>query len=466
VVETAHGNAIATGEIIAGKYRVERTLGSGGMGLVLEATHLQLGQKVAIKLLREGSPDTRETLERFAREARAAAQLRGPHVARVVDVGSLDSGSPYMVMEFLDGQDLGEVLHRRGALPVDEAVDYVVQACEAVAEAHAAGIVHRDLKPRNLFLTSAVDGRPFVKVLDFGISKMEREGDIALTQTAQIVGSPAYMSPEQLRASRDVDARTDVWSLGVVLFELLTARLPFEASAVTELCMKIAQDEAPPVQGLRAEVPAALSAAVARCLSKPRDARFASVADLVDAIEPFATARTSTASARVRGLSSQRDPMLSKATSADASSRIVVSGGTSVAWADTQAAPPAATRPRRARILLSAAAALVVVASIGIAARAWLGGKEVPAPPSGSSGTAAPPPAAASQTPLASASWSVASTPSATSPSGQPSASSVATTPTAPSTAPAASIAPGVKPGPKKVGTPGPAPDELPSARK
>jgi serine/threonine-protein kinase len=192
---------VAQGDVLAGKYRVDHVLGVGGMGVVVSATHLQLDQRVALKFMLPVGLAHPALVERFAREARAAARLKSDHVARVLDVGTLDSGSPYMVMEYLEGSDLGSVVAERGPMPVHMAVDCVLQACDAVAEAHAIGIIHRDLKPRNLFLTGRNDGRALVKVLDFGISKHKTgASDLSLTRTTEIIGSPNYMSPEQLRS--------------------------------------------------------------------------------------------------------------------------------------------------------------------------------------------------------------------------------------------------------------------------
>ncbi|MFS8068038.1 MAG: serine/threonine-protein kinase, partial [Byssovorax sp.] len=211
----------ASGELIAGKYRVDRVLGAGGMGTVFAATHVVLGQRVAIKRMHPERIGRHNAGPRFLREARAAARLRSQHVARVIDVGVLEDGAPFIVMEHLDGEDLAALVDRRGALPVAEAVEYVLQAAEAIAEAHAAGIVHRDLKPENLFLSFDLAGAPCIKVLDFGISKLLGD-ELALTRAAVAVGTPLYMSPEQMVSSRDVDSRTDLWSLGVVLYELVT----------------------------------------------------------------------------------------------------------------------------------------------------------------------------------------------------------------------------------------------------
>ena len=280
--------SVTSGMLLAGKYRVERLLGEGGMGVVLAATNEALRQKVAIKLLRSGALANAKALGRFEREARAAASLRSEHVARVLDVGKLEDGRPYMVMEYLEGRDLGDVIDQGPHLAPGEAVDYVLQACEAIAEAHAAGIIHRDLKPRNLFLATTVDGRPLVKVLDFGISKTEDSAeDMSLTRTTEIIGSPSYMSPEQLRASKEVDVRTDIWALGVILYELLSKKVPFQAITVTELVAVVLMEPTPEIRAVRPDVPEGLAYAINRCLAKRREDRFASINELVGAIAPF-----------------------------------------------------------------------------------------------------------------------------------------------------------------------------------
>jgi eukaryotic-like serine/threonine-protein kinase len=264
----------APGQLLAGKYRVEHVLGEGGMGIVLLAMNEALGQRVAIKLLRTGTFGQGEALARFEREARAAARLRTEHVARVLDVGKLEDGSPYMVLEYLQGNDLSHYIDGAPPLAVADAVDWLLQASEAVAEAHSLGIVHRDLKPKNLFLTTTVDGRNKVKVLDFGISKTV-EGphqDFALTRTSEIIGSPSYMSPEQLKSARDVDHRTDIWALGVILYELLTKQVPFGGNTITELVVSVLQDPTPDVRAIRPDVPEGIAVAIARCLAKDVDA--------------------------------------------------------------------------------------------------------------------------------------------------------------------------------------------------
>jgi len=213
----------ATGDVVAGKYRVDRPLGAGGMGVVVAATHVELDRPVAIKVLLSGAAKDPDVVARFSREARAAAKIRSEHVARVLDVGLLPSGLPFMVMEYLEGEDLAWRLTQQACLPLPEIAQYVLEACEALAEAHAAGIIHRDLKPANLFLATRPDRSRIVKLLDFGISKSPVGAAGAVTSTQAVMGSPVYMSPEQLVSAKNVDARSDVWSLGVVLYEAVFA---------------------------------------------------------------------------------------------------------------------------------------------------------------------------------------------------------------------------------------------------
>jgi tRNA A-37 threonylcarbamoyl transferase component Bud32 len=277
---------VQAGMILAGKYQVERVLGQGGMGCVVSATHLQLGQRVAIKFLLPEALRIPEAVERFLREARAAVRLKSEHVGRVIDVGQFDDGAPYMVMEYLEGTDLSGYLQRSGPLPVHQVVDFVLQACEAIAEAHSIGIVHRDLKPANLFLTRAPDGGALVKVLDFGISKAQQgDGNFNLTRTTSVMGSPGYMSPEQLRSAKDCDARTDIWALGVILFELTTGRTPFGGDSITELALKVAMDPTPPLN--LPGMPPGFDAVVGTCLGKDPAQRYPNVAELAAALVPF-----------------------------------------------------------------------------------------------------------------------------------------------------------------------------------
>lgn len=282
----------AVGDVVAGKYRIERVLGSGGTAVVVAARHLQLGDTVALKLMLSAQAPSPEVAARFLREAKAAVRLKSDHVARILDVGQLDDGTPFIVMEYLEGQDLAQYLREHGVLPPEEVVDYVLQACAALAEAHALGIVHRDVKPHNLFLT-ARKGVPHLKVLDFGSVKTSFAVTGCLqTQSTAILGSPAYMSPEQMRSCRDVDPRADVWSLGVVMYQLLAGRLPFEASTLPDLCLKVTKERPPPLRGIRPVVPARLAAVVEQCLEKDRAARIPCVANLARALGPFAPPRS------------------------------------------------------------------------------------------------------------------------------------------------------------------------------
>ncbi len=280
---------VRPGELLAGKYLVERVIGQGGMGVVVLAHHIQLDEKVALKLLLPKAVDNPDALGRFMREARAAAKVKGEHVARVSDVGQLENGAPYIVMEYLEGGDLAQWLSARGALPMQQAVDFVLQVCDALANAHSVGIVHRDLKPANLFCVTKSDGELCIKVLDFGISKITTPGAPGhdMTRTTTLMGSPRYMSPEQMHMTKNVDPRTDIWSLGVILFELLTGRPPFDAEAVTQLAIRIVNEPAPPLRSLRADAPVGLEQIIATCLEKDRGRRFQTVGDLAVALLEF-----------------------------------------------------------------------------------------------------------------------------------------------------------------------------------
>jgi serine/threonine-protein kinase len=301
---------VSEGDLLAGKYRVDRVLGAGGMGVVVAAHHVELDTPVAVKFVLPSLLGQRDVLVRFAREARASAKITNEHVARVFDVGTLENGAPYMVMEFLEGEDLGQWIQRRGPLAVERAVEFVLQACVAVAEAHGLGIVHRDLKPSNLFCVRRSDGQLAIKVLDFGISKVAAGDtgvhDAALTSTSALIGSPAYMSPEQIQNTRDVDGRTDLWSLGVVLFELLSAQQPFPGSTLAEMAVKIAMAEPVPLRSLRSQVPVALEAVVRRCLEKDPARRYDSVASLARALHPFASPRSTALVDRILGIGAGR----------------------------------------------------------------------------------------------------------------------------------------------------------------
>ena len=331
-------NEVHEGQILAGKFRIERVLGQGGMGVVVAATHLQLDERVALKFLLPDALANPEAVERFAREARAAVKIKSEHVARVSDVGTLESGSPYMVMEYLHGEDLAVWVRRNGAMAVPEAIEFLLQAGEAIAEAHALGIVHRDLKPANLFVTRRVDGSPCIKVLDFGISKLTLPGsaaapELGMTKTSTVMGSPLYMSPEQMSSSRNVDMRTDIWALGVILYETLTGRVPFEAETMPQLCGMILQDPPRPIHELRPDLPPVLQEVVLRCLEKNRDRRYANVADLAFALAPFglpAAQRSAERIARVLGAAGYASaPPIVSAVSARAGSGTTTNFGAS-----------------------------------------------------------------------------------------------------------------------------------------
>lgn len=280
---------VSEGDVVLDKYRVERVLGQGGMGVVVAATHVDLDQKVALKFLLPEALAHPELVERFAREAKAAARIQSQHVVRVIDTGRMPSGAPFMVMEYLEGQDLGELLDREARLPRALAVDYVLQALEAIGEAHAAGIVHRDLKPSNLFLAKQRDRRQIVKVLDFGISKLEDRSAAPITRTATMMGSPHYMSPEQLVSSRDVDPRSDIWSLGVILYELVAGRRPFSGESMPEVVGQILRNAPERLGALVPDVGLDFELVVARCLASEPENRFASVAQLAEALRGFAS---------------------------------------------------------------------------------------------------------------------------------------------------------------------------------
>jgi serine/threonine protein kinase len=296
---------VGIGDVVAGKYVIEDTIGEGGMGVVFAARHNELERRVAIKFLLPEFAEQGMAAERFRREARAAARMRGEHVCRVLDVGTLETGVPFMVMELLEGRDLASELARRHRLPLEEAVAYVLEACEALAEAHVAGIIHRDLKPANLFLETRSDGSRRIKVLDFGVSKSLlalKDGNGELTKTSSLVGSPLYMSPEQLDSARDVDARADVWALGVVLFELLTGATPFQGDTIPQLVAAVLQETPVRMTDLPVPLPQAIIDILQRALAKQRERRYASVAELAQALAPFAMPNARLSAERVRRL--------------------------------------------------------------------------------------------------------------------------------------------------------------------
>ncbi|TMQ08065.1 MAG: serine/threonine protein kinase [Deltaproteobacteria bacterium] len=318
------GAPVRIGDVLADKYKVTGILGSGGMGVVVAARHCELEKLVALKFIHEEVSSNEHITERFLREARAAARLRNEHVVDVLDVGRLPNGVPYIVMEYLEGQDLGQLVERRGPLEVADAVEYVLQVCEAMAEAHAQGIIHRDLKPQNLFLTTQQDGRPLVKVLDFGISKAPFSQNP--TSTSQAMGSPSYMAPEQIRSSRSVDARADIWSLGVILYQLLSNTLPFVGDTGPEVMFKVLSESPPPLASVRGGLPPALVIAIDRCLEKDRERRFANVAELAHELVPFTPERARAAISLIERVMMAGAPQ-PRASMPDAELAAVVPGG-------------------------------------------------------------------------------------------------------------------------------------------
>ena len=271
----------APGFLIGHKYEVVRTLGSGGMATVVAARDTMLDQVVAVKVMHESMASDADHVERFLREGRAAALLKSEHTTRVYDVGRMPSGAPFLVMEYLDGEDL-ELVSARRPLTVDDVVDYLLQACSAISEAHKTGLVHRDLKPQNLFLAKGADGRTRIKVLDFGLAKdLERvNSQEQLTTENMILGSPHFMSPEQIRAPNQVDKRTDIWALGATTYHLLAGEPPWSSPTVFGLIARIMAEPPPSIRTKRPDVPHALEALIVRCLERDPSKRFDTVDDL------------------------------------------------------------------------------------------------------------------------------------------------------------------------------------------
>ena len=287
-----HQTLLKPGDVVDGRYRIEAYLGGGGMASVYRATHVVLEQSVAIKIVSAVVREVPGIAQRFIREARAATQLKGAHVARVHDVGTMPDGAPYMVMEYLEGKDLGEVLEQGKKCSVDEAVDFVLQACEALAEVHGLGIVHRDLKPANLFLTVGADGLPCVKLIDFGISRVDSplspKDGFVLTHPEAVMGSPRYMSPEQMESATKADVRSDIWGLGAVLYELLVGDAPYDGETVLDIYAATMKGPPPAPSTVRKDVPRGLDEVILKCLTADPAQRHADVAELALALAPFA----------------------------------------------------------------------------------------------------------------------------------------------------------------------------------
>src|SRR5215471_3949791 len=280
-------SALEPGTVLAGRFRVVRCMGVGGMGSVYEIEHTLTKHRRALKLLHAVMAQNTAVVERFLREASAAGRVGNQHIVETFDAGTLESGEPYLVMELLRGSTLSDRI-AAGPMPISEVIDLVGQACDGVQAAHEAGIVHRDLKPDNLFVID-VEGRPFVKILDFGISKFDpgKTGGHALTQEGAALGTPYYMSPEQIRGEVKLDARTDVYALGVILYECAAGRRPFEAEALTQLAVLIHLGKPRPVAELRPDLPPGFSDVVARAMATDRERRIQTARDLRSELERF-----------------------------------------------------------------------------------------------------------------------------------------------------------------------------------
>jgi serine/threonine-protein kinase len=312
---------VRIGELVADKYLIERTLGVGGMGVVVAARDQLLDRQVAIKFLLPKLAGSDTAVQRFVREARAATRVSSEHVVRLLEIEKLPSGTPFFVMEYLEGSDLRALLRERGVLAPSLAVDYILQAVQAVAEGHVRGVVHRDIKPSNLFLAHRADGTPLIKVLDFGIAKTLESDAVestSLTSSDDVrLGSPAYMPPEQLQNPRDVDTRSDIWSLGATLYELICGRPPFEGATYLELASHILSSPPKPLadQAMPGAMPHGLEQVLSRCLEKDREARYANAAELALALAPYGSADARTSLSRVSGMfaSSSSFPALTRA---------------------------------------------------------------------------------------------------------------------------------------------------------
>ena len=370
------------GEVLGGKFRVERLVGRGGMGVVMEATNVQLDQKVAVKLLAKNSSDP-TVIERFMREAKAAARLKSEHVARVFDVGKDPAHGPFIVMEFLEGKTLADLVATSGRVPLHRAVEYIIDACEGLAEAHARGIVHQDVKPQNLFLVTGDDGRPNVKVLDFGIATMRTKEEAsrdAKSSAPRSQGTPAYLSPEQLRGASTIDHRTDIWALGCVLYEILSGARAFRATRFTELVTQILESP-PDTLPADLELSNQVALIIDRCLQKDPKARYNSTGELALALLPFARRRahSSVAKAVAHVKTGGLDPDLQMPSSMPPPPDIADSGPTDVASmpnlrppnvpsfsdapvAKTSNAPTSNSAPQRSRLVLGAAVLFGAVA--------------------------------------------------------------------------------------------------------
>jgi len=399
--------SFAPGETIAGKFKVVKVLGAGGMGVVLEAEHLLLEQRVALKFMGTELAADPEATRRFLREARAAARIPSEHVVKILDVATLDDGTPFIVMERLHGADLSTLLEREGRLDPARAVGYVLEAMEALAHAHTKGIVHRDLKPANLFLAEREDGTTTVKVLDFGIAKAQERADASgVTTSRTVLGSPRYMAPEQMQSAKDVDMRADVWALGTILFELVAGRPAFEGETLAALSVAICAGEKPSLAAALPGVSLELDAAVSGCLERSLAARTPDVAALAMALAPLGPASSYASVERIVSV-------------------LPSSGGLLLdAPARAGSVPPpsreSARRPSRKVASASVVAVAVVVGALGLFGGIFVGLGTLRAPPKVAAVVPPPPPAAPSSSPAPSADAPPPAAPSAPQPGASP----------------------------------------------
>jgi len=488
----------ATGTVLAGKYRVEGQRGSGGMAVILEATRLDSGRRVALKVLKGSALRSQEAVARFEREMKVTARLGGEHVARVYDSGATPEGAPFLVMELLEGHDLEGEIALRGRFPPEEAVRLVLEACEGVAEAHRNGLVHRDLKPGNLFLAKRADGSLTVKVLDFGLSKV-LAGDAPLTQTTVNIGTPLYMAPEQIASSRNVEVRTDQHALAAILCTLLTGKAPYQGESLTELAVAISVQPPPNLAALVASIPPGLEAVVHKALAKKPTERYADVAEFAEALAPFAGPGGDVAAARVRatlsGLVVEPHPRAATMPLLDHQRISGEFGRASVPMAPPSApmsgpsfgAPPPPAPPSSPEVARAAAPAspglgayalplgLAFVATVGMLVAAYFvytskpSGDPVAAASSDGAASAPPPSATASASVSASASAppSAEPPPSAAAPPPEPPPSaSGAASASASASASAPAPAPKPKPRPRPRPVPGTKPPPVPPKRR
>lgn len=387
---------VVVGETLAGKYLVDRVLGAGGMGVVVQATHMMLNTRVAMKFLLPQYAHDQRIVGRFLREARAAVSIKNRHVASVIDIGTLESGSPYIVMEYLEGSDLGDIIDREGKLDPTRAARFLLQACQGLASAHAGNVVHRDIKPGNLFVTRDVDGSEQIKILDFGISKSGQELN-DLTKTGAIMGSPTYMPPEQMRSTRNVDHRADIWSLGVVGFEMLTGRLPYEAETMTELVAQVIEHEPPRVRTVRADISEALDEAIAGALVKDVSKRYENIADFAQALAyALGDAAAEDAAARTHRILFGAGGPQSNAEQSEKMKlgRAPTTGIDKGSFIRTKPEVLAAQEAQRKQRMVIGAVAVTVALAIGIAAAVLVDRDAPPVAPSGTTAIRAEQPAA------------------------------------------------------------------------